>query len=122
MSLRKPFRAAPVKLGDRYRRLQRTEDRHASIRLLAIAAMAGAVIGTGSIVLTKDGRAGLMAALKPVAAHADTARLREPRTGDVWRGCNDARSAGTTPIYAGEPGYSETMDGDGDGTACEPVR
>lgn len=26
------------------------------------------------------------------------------------------------PIYSGEPGYRESMDGDGDGIACEPLR
>jgi hypothetical protein len=50
------------------------------------------------------------------------ARERAPQVGDIWGGCNDARAAGTAPIYAGEPGYREDMDGDGDGVACEPYR
>ncbi|MDD3800234.1 MAG: excalibur calcium-binding domain-containing protein [Novosphingobium sp.] len=37
-------------------------------------------------------------------------------------GGNDARAAGTAPIYLGEPGYRPEMDGDGDGIACEPRR
>ncbi|WP_293845936.1 excalibur calcium-binding domain-containing protein [Sphingopyxis sp.] len=45
-----------------------------------------------------------------------------PQDGDYWRGCNDARAAGTAPIYRGEPGYREGMDGDNDGIACEPYR
>ena len=39
-----------------------------------------------------------------------------------WHGCNDARTAGTAPIYRGEPGYRSEMDGDSDGIACEPYR
>ncbi|MCK0533357.1 excalibur calcium-binding domain-containing protein [Sphingobium sp. MAH-33] len=47
-------------------------------------------------------------------------RARAPQAGDYWPGCNSARAAGTAPIYDGEPGYREEMDGDGDGIACEP--
>ena len=39
-----------------------------------------------------------------------------------YPGCNAARAAGAAPIHAGEPGYREEMDGDGDGIACEPHR
>ncbi|OOL28235.1 calcium-binding protein, partial [Rhodococcus rhodochrous] len=31
----------------------------------------------------------------------------------------EARAAGAAPLYAGQPGYSEEMDGDRDGVACE---
>jgi hypothetical protein len=34
--------------------------------------------------------------------------------------CDAARAAGAAPIYSGEPGYREAMDGDSDGIACEP--
>jgi hypothetical protein len=37
-----------------------------------------------------------------------------------YRRCADARAAGVAPIYAGEPGYREELDADGDGIACEP--
>nr|MEC6700379.1 excalibur calcium-binding domain-containing protein [Sphingobium sp. SJ10-10] len=47
-------------------------------------------------------------------------RARTPRLGDYWAGCDSARAAGTAPIYSGEPGYREEMDGDSDGIACEP--
>ena len=47
-------------------------------------------------------------------------RQRKPQAGDYWGGCNDARAAGTAPIYRGEPGYRQDMDGDNDGIACEP--
>jgi hypothetical protein len=36
--------------------------------------------------------------------------------------CSAARAAGVAPIYAGQPGYREEMDGDLDGVACEPYR
>lgn len=39
-----------------------------------------------------------------------------------YSGCDEARAAGAAPIYAGQPGYREGMDGDGDGIACEPYR
>ena len=42
---------------------------------------------------------------------------------DSWfANCDDVRSAGVAPLYAGEPGYRPEMDGDGDGIACEPYR
>jgi hypothetical protein len=37
-----------------------------------------------------------------------------------YSGCNEVRAAGKAPLYAGQPGYREGMDGDGDGIACEP--
>lgn len=36
--------------------------------------------------------------------------------------CSAARAAGVAPIYAGQPGYREEMDGDLDGVACESYR
>ncbi|WP_294054528.1 excalibur calcium-binding domain-containing protein [Sphingomonas sp.] len=39
-----------------------------------------------------------------------------------YSGCNEARADGAAPIYRGQPGYREEMDGDGDGIACEPHR
>jgi hypothetical protein len=37
-----------------------------------------------------------------------------------YSGCNEVRALGKAPIHAGEPGYRKSMDGDGDGIACEP--
>ena len=39
-----------------------------------------------------------------------------------YSGCNEVRALGKAPLYAGQPGYREDMDGDGDGIACEPHR
>ena len=39
-----------------------------------------------------------------------------------FSGCDEARAAGAAPIYRGQPGYRDKMDGDSDGIACEPYR
>lgn len=122
MSFKKPFRAVPIELGSHYRRKQRTSDRRSTIKVFSAAIAAGAILGVGSIALDKDGRARMVSAAKPVAVWAGVARARKPQAGDFWSGCDDARAAGTAPIYSGEPGYREGMDGDGDGIACEPYR
>lgn len=36
-----------------------------------------------------------------------------------YKNCTEARNAGVTPIYKGNPGYGKHLDGDGDGVACE---
>lgn len=36
-----------------------------------------------------------------------------------YKNCSEARNAGVTPIYKGEPGYGKHLDRDGDGIACE---
>lgn len=51
---------------------------------------------------------------------AEAATTREQSA--YYSGCNAARAAGVAPIYRGQPGYREGMDGDGDGIACEPYR
>lgn len=48
---------------------------------------------------------------------AERATVEGSRT---YSGCNEVRALGKDPIRAGEPGYREEMDGDGDGIACEP--
>lgn len=42
-----------------------------------------------------------------------------PAPAVAYRNCAEARAAGAAPLYAGQPGYSRKMDGDGDGVACE---
>ena len=37
----------------------------------------------------------------------------------TYSGCREVRRLGKAPLYAGLPGYRESMDGDGDGIACE---
>ncbi|SFL34579.1 micrococcal nuclease [Gracilibacillus orientalis] len=36
-----------------------------------------------------------------------------------YANCTEARDAGVTPLYEGDPGYNSDMDRDGDGIACE---
>lgn len=93
-----------------------------ALSILIVAAVGGAALGAGSLAMTGDGRSDLATRAQTVAVVAGIARARTPQAGDRWGGCHDARAAGTAPIYRGEPGYREDMDGDGDGIACEPVR
>ena len=37
----------------------------------------------------------------------------------TYSGCRVVRRLGKMPLYAGQPGYREPIDGDGDGIACE---
>ncbi|WP_081984812.1 excalibur calcium-binding domain-containing protein [Sphingomonas sp. 35-24ZXX] len=90
------------------------------VDLLMTAAVLGFVAGLGSIFANEQGVTQLAAIVRPLSVKAGMARAREPQPGDFWLGCNDARRVGTAPIYLGEPGYREEMDGDSDGIACEP--
>ena len=90
--------------------------------ILVGAASLGAVAGLGSLAVTPNGRAAVTTRANDVAVKTGLKRARAPQSGDHWDGCNDARAAGTAPIYRGEPGYRPEMDGDNDGIACEPYR
>jgi len=37
----------------------------------------------------------------------------------IYKNCTEARAAGASPLYVGQPGYSKRLDKDGDGVACE---
>jgi hypothetical protein len=113
VSFRKPFRAAPPRLGPYYRAEQRRGDAAFARKVLGAALVGGALVGALSVPAVRQ-----QVAAAPV--EMGITRARAPQPGDRWAGCNDARAAGTAPIYAGEPGYREGMDGDGDGVACEP--
>ena len=86
------------------------------IKYAGAAVVIGATVG---VVTTEEGRQKGSAAVETLSAATDM-RVRPPQAGDYWQGCDDARAAGTEPIYLGEPGYREGMDGDHDGIACEP--
>lgn len=90
--------------------------------ILVGAASLGAILGIGSLVATPQGRSAVAAKGTDIAIATGIKRAREPQAGDSWNGCDDARAAGTAPIYRGEPGYRSGMDGDDDGVACESVR
>lgn len=91
-------------------------------KILIGAGAIGAIVGVGSLTTTPQGRAAVATKANSLAVASGVKRAREPQEGDSWHGCDDARSAGTAPIYRGEPGYRDGMDGDGDGVACEPYR
>ena len=55
-----------------------------------------------------------------VTASRNIGREHSPAAGAFYPNCDAARVAGVAPIYAGEPGYREALDGDDDGIACEP--
>ena len=122
MSFRKPFRAVPIKPSPQYVRKRRASDRAKGLRVLMIASGVGIVGGIASIAVTAEGRERIAEIVKPIGVRLGYMRARAPQAGDHWVGCNSARAAGTAPIYYGEPGYREEMDGDRDGVACEPYR
>lgn len=80
------------------------------------------IVGGGLALSTPEQKVAAFLAAERFATDLGVARERAPQDGDYWRGCDDARAAGTAPIYRGEPGYREGMDGDNDGIACEPYR
>ena len=52
------------------------------------------------------------------SAEEEQARLVVERS-VTYSGCNQVRALGRAPLYRGQPGYRDDMDGDGDGVACE---
>jgi hypothetical protein len=56
------------------------------------------------------------------AAAAEEEQARVVEQSVYYSGCDEVRAAGKAPLYSGDPGYREGMDGDGDGIACEPYR
>jgi len=80
----------------------------------------GAAAATGWTIASPEQQAVALTAAKDIGVATGMMRERAPQEGDYWRGCDEARAAGTAPIYRGEPGYREGMDGDNDGIACEP--
>lgn len=42
-----------------------------------------------------------------------------PQNNVYYANCSEARAAGDTPLYRGDPGYASHLDGDNDGVACE---
>lgn len=96
---------------------------HRSAGLLLLGSLAvGAAVGVGSLAVAPDMPAAIVSSGTDVAVAPGIRRQREPQAGDYWRECDEARAAGTAPIYAGEPGYRDGMDGENDGIACEPYR
>lgn len=89
---------------------------------LLSACLIGALAGGGWSLTDPDRRQAFVANASDVAVEVGIMRERAPQEGDYWRQCDDARAAGTAPVYRGEPGYRDGLDGDSDGIACEPYR
>jgi hypothetical protein len=60
---------------------------------------------------------------EPVPTPAGTTRPPSSavpaRTSAPYANCAAARAAGAAPLHRGDPGWSDALDGDGDGVACE---
>ena len=54
---------------------------------------------------------------EPVGVPAGTPAAPDPV--EPFANCAAAREAGAAPLHRGDPGWSDGMDGDGDGVACE---
>jgi hypothetical protein len=115
MRARKQFRAQCVRVGPYHRADQRRGYLTFAGKVFSAAIGGGLLVGALS---TPVGRQQLSAA----SVSLGIARARTPQPGDYWPRCADARAAGTAPIYRGEPGYRDRLDGDNDGIACEPYR
>jgi hypothetical protein len=108
------------KLQREQSRRKRSKNRVTTATQIAKAALAGAVIGLGYVVVGHADMSSITSKARGLAVSAGLARARAPQSGDYWLRCAAARTAGTTPIYRGEPGYRDALDADG--IACEPYR
>ena len=55
---------------------------------------------------------------EPAPAAVSPAPAPAPST-TYYGSCADVRAAGAAPLHRGDPGYSRSLDRDGDGIACE---
>ena len=78
-------------------------------QILITAGALGAVVGLGSVAAPQIAESAMQTPEERAAIEASV----------YYPGCNPVRAAGKAPLYAGQPGYREGMDGDGDGIACE---
>ena len=99
-------------------------------RFLATTAIASALTFSGVLFLTAPSATQGPGASTPPSLPASFAGpfpaaspVASPEASNVYyAGCNEVRAAGAAPLYRGQPGYREEMDGDDDGIACEPHR
>ena len=77
-----------------------------------VKTLLGSAIALGAVIGTTWASVPLM-----MQTPEERARIEQSVT---YPGCNQVRKEGRAPLYRGQPGYRETMDGDGDGVACEP--
>lgn len=53
---------------------------------------------------------------------ASTPQQEESGTPPLYENCDEARGAGVAPLHTGDPGYTDKLDRDDDGEACEDDR
>jgi hypothetical protein len=56
----------------------------------------------------------------PVVPFVSIPNATSPPADVYYANCDEARAAGAAPISKGQPGYRPGLDGDKDGTACDP--
>jgi hypothetical protein len=56
---------------------------------------------------------------RTVTAEPESAGGGADAPSQYYANCSEARAAGVTPLYAGDPGYASHLDRDDDGVACE---
>lgn len=59
------------------------------------------------------------AAQAPAPAPVAVPAAPAPAPAAYYANCSAAKAAGAAPLYRGQPGYSSSLDRDGDGVACE---
>lgn len=82
-------------------------------------ALSSVVILGGGYFVYVAGIAPLVGRIHAMVDPEERARVEALMATVQYAGCNEVRAAGKAPLYYGEPGYGEHMDGDGDGVACE---
>ncbi|HCG46229.1 MAG TPA: hypothetical protein DEV68_04460 [Corynebacterium flavescens] len=55
----------------------------------------------------------------PAPVYEAPAPAPAPAPAASYANCSQVKAAGAAPLYAGSPGYSTSLDRDGDGVACE---
>ena len=61
-----------------------------------------------------------VSALPSVADDGPRKTAAEVQESVHFANCAEVRSAGKAPLFPGQPGYSNELDPDGDGVACQP--
>jgi hypothetical protein len=80
-----------------------------------------AVLASGATEASASAPTSVVSPRERVSRRERRERLAEIRAG-AFRNCSEARAAGAAPVYYGDPGYGDHLDGDSDGIGCEPHR
>src|SRR5690606_39415489 len=99
-------------MARRWKPYKRRRSRRYALNVLIGAGIFGAALGAAPIVTTSHESATLAASAHDMGVALGLVRERPPQMGDYWYRCDDARRAGTAPIYRGEPGYRGRLDAD----------